>query len=349
MSRTGGRRGEGGSGEEPRESVTIYDVAQRAGVSITTVSNVLNKPSRVGTASMERVLKAIDELGFTPKEAAVSRARKGVGRIGVLAPFTSYASYRERLVGVLRACEDRPVEVVLFDQQSVAEATSPLLSSLPTTGRLDGLIICGLPLEDTMAERLTRRKLPAVLVDSFHSDLSSVNTDDEAGGYLAAQHLLDRGCRTFAYVRERQRSGAFHSQGQKRAAGFVKALADHGLPESAFKHVITTSDVAGGQRAATEILATGERPDAVFAHFDDIAAGLVSGFRAAGVSVPDDITVMGYDDGALAQAMNITTVRQPFTETGRLGCVLLLDQLDGTSHAVQHVTLPLSVVVRDTA
>jgi DNA-binding LacI/PurR family transcriptional regulator len=349
MTRTGGRRGAAGNPGEPRDTVTIYDVAERADVSITTVSNVLNKPGRVGAASMERVLKAIDELGFTPKEVAVSRARKGVGRIGVLAPFTSYASYRERLVGVLRACEDRPVEVVVFDQQSVAEATSPLLSSLPTTGRLDGLLILGLPLEDAMVERLNRRHLPAVLVDSFHRDLSSVNTDDDAGGYLAAQHLLDRGCRTFAYVRERQRSGAFLSQGQKRAAGFVKALADHGLPESAFRHVITTNDVAGGQRAATEILATGTPPDAVFAHFDEIAAGLVSGFRSAGLAVPDDIAVMGYDDGALAQAMNVTTVRQPFAETGRLGCVLLLDQLSGTTRAVQHVTLPLNVVVRDTA
>jgi DNA-binding LacI/PurR family transcriptional regulator len=349
MTKSTGRRRAANDGNQERDTVTIYDVAERAGVSITTVSNVLNKPARVGAASSERVLRAMDELGFTPKAAAVSRARKGVGRIGVLAPFSSYASYRERLVGVLRACDGRPVEVVVYDQQSVAEATSPLLSSLPTTGRLDGLLIVGLPLKDAMAERLANRNLPAVLVDSFHRDLTSVNTDDEAGGYLAATHLLDRGYRTFAYVRERQRSGAFLSQGQKRTAGFVKALVDSGLQESALRHVITTNDVAGGQRAATEIMATGSRPDAVFAHFDDIAAGLLSGFRSAGLRVPDDVAVMGYDDGPLAQAIDITTVRQPFIESGRLGCVLLLDQLYGTSRSIQHVTLPVDLVVRNTA
>lgn len=330
--------------------VTIYDVAERAGVSVTTVSNVLNKPGRVGAASMHRVLSAIDELGFTPKETAVSRARRGVGRIGVLAPFTSYASYRDRLVGVLHACEGRPVEVVVFDQESVAEAASPLLSSLPTTGRLDGLLIVGLPIEDSIVRRLARRKLPAVLIDSFHRELTTVNTDDEAGGKLAAEHLLSRGYRHFAYAHERQRSKAFLSQGQKRAAGFLKALVDHGLDESAFRHVITTNDVEGGRRAATEILASTPRPDAVFAHFDDIAAGLVAGFRGAGVQVPDDIAVIGYDDNPLAQAMGITTVRQPFAESGRLGCVLLLEQLYGTSRpTTSHITLPVELVHRDTA
>jgi DNA-binding LacI/PurR family transcriptional regulator len=333
----------------PAEPVTIYHVAEQAGVSITTVSNALNRPDRVGAATLARVMAVIDELGFTPKEAAVSRARKGVGRIGVLAPFTSYASYRSRLAGVLEACDGQAIEVVLFDQQSVAEASSPLLGSLPVTGRLDGVLIMGLPLKDAMARRLAQRQLAAVLVDSAHPDLSSVNVDDEAGGYLVGKYLVDQGHQTFAYVSERQRSTTFLSPGILRMRGFERALADAGLAPGAMRHVITSHDVDGGRRAAAEMIAAGNLPDALFAHFDDIAAGLLSGLRAKGVRVPEDVAVVGYDGTELADALDLTTVHQPFVESGRIATGLLLDQLNRKSPGVQHIKLPAQLIVRSTA
>ena len=335
--------------KQTAEPVTIYHVAEQAGVSITTVSNALNRPDRVGADTLAHVLEVIDDLGFTPKAAAVSQARKGVGRIGVLSPFTSYASYRSRLVGVLEACEGQAVEVVLFDQQSVAEASSPLLSSLPVTGRLDGVLIMGLPLKDAMARRLAQRNVHAVLLDSFHRDLPSVNVDDEAGGHLVGKYLAGKGRRSFAYVSERQRSTKFLSQGQLRMRGFEKALTDAGLGHGAMRHVITSHDVAGGRRAAAAMIAADTLPDALLAHFDDIAAGLVSGLRAGGVRVPEDVAVVGYDGTEIADAMDITTVRQPFIESGRIACGLLLDQLTGKSRAVQHVTLPAELIIRSTA
>ena len=329
-----------------RRSITIYDVADRAGVSISTVSHVLNRPGRVAAATRQRVLDVIDELGYTPKAEAVSHARKGVGRIGVVAPFSAYASYRERLTGVLAAVEGRGVEVVVFDHQSAAAAASPLLGSLPTTGRLDGLIVMGLPLQDSMAARLVERKLPTVLVDSHHPQLSSVNVDDEYGGFLIGQHLLERGHRQLVYVSERQRSTAFHSAGQKRMNGIAKALADAGLPQNSLRHAITTHDVVGGQHAAAELVAKRRRPDAVIGHFDDIAAGLLSGLRTANVRVPDEMAVVGYDDGPLAECIGLTTVRQPIVDTGEVACKLLLDELYGDAHGVHHTTLPASLIVR---
>lgn len=110
-------------------------MAERAGVSIATVSHALNRPDRVGAATRERVLDVVDELGFTPKVSAVALARRGVGRIGVLAPFTSYPSYSTRLMGVLEASALRSVDVVVFDVPSVAVAPSPLLRTLPVTAR----------------------------------------------------------------------------------------------------------------------------------------------------------------------------------------------------------------------
>ncbi|MFE6699044.1 LacI family DNA-binding transcriptional regulator [Streptomyces sp. NPDC057718] len=330
-------------------SSTIYDVAERAGVSITTVSNVLNRPGRVGAETRQRVLTVIEELGYTPKAAAVSHARKGVGRIGVLAPFTSYASYRDRLVGVLNATRDRGVEVVVFDHESAAETASPLLRSLPATGRLDGLIVMGLPLKDEMVKGLQQRNLPTVLVDSYHRNLSTVDVDDERGGFLIGQHLIAQGHERFAYVSERQRSTAFTSQGQKRMRGLRKALADAGLSERSLRHVVTTHDLAGGRHTATDILTWRKRPTAVVGHFDILAAGLLSGFRTAELRIPEDIAVVGYDDSELAESLQLTTVRQPFAETGEVACKLLLDQLYGDARGVHHATLPAELVVRNTS
>ena len=330
-------------------AVTIYDVAERAGVSITTVSNALNQPSRVGAKTLERVNAVIDELGFTPKASAVSQARKGVGRIGVLAPFTSYESFRTRLTGVLTACAGKNVEVVVFDQESAADAVSPLLSSLPASGRLDGLLVMGVPLEDAMAERLARRAMPTVLVDSYHRNLTSVNIDDEHGGYLAGEHLISKGHRTFAFVSERQVSTLTGLQGHKRLAGFVKALADAGLPEDALRHVETSHDIAGGRRAVAQMQSFGDLPDAVFAHSDDLAAGVLAGLRDAGISVPGDVAVMGYDDGPLAEALDITTVRQHLADTGSAGARLLLDAIATHNTGARHLILPVEVVVRATA
>ncbi|MET3803239.1 LacI family transcriptional regulator [Nakamurella sp. UYEF19] len=331
------------------DKVTIYEVARRAGVSIATVSHVLNRPERVSALTRGRVLDVVDELGFTPKNSAVALARKGVGRIGVVAPFTSYPSYSARLVGVLEACRNSNLDVVVFDVPSAAAATSPLLHSLPTTGRLDGLLIMGVPLEDSMARRLAQRKLHTVLIDSHHKDFASVTVDDEAGGYRIGRHLTDRGHQHFVFVSEPQESTDYVSAGQLRLRGFQRAL-DEGRPDSQPVHwVMTTPDLRGGEEAAAFISAMSERPDAVFGHHDVLAAGVLKGLRAGGIRVPEEIAVVGYDGSDLADGLDMTTVSQPFTETGRIGAGLLLQLLGGTGSAVQQITLAPELVVRSTA
>jgi DNA-binding LacI/PurR family transcriptional regulator len=330
--------------------VTIYEVAERAGVSIATVSHALNRPGRVGASTRERVLDVIDEMGFTPKPTAVTLARKGVGRIGVVAPFTSYASYLMRLMGVLEACAARNVDVVVFDVPSVAAAMSPLLRTLPVTGRLDGLLIMGVPLEDAMARRLSRRKLATVLVDSLHKGLGWVNVDDEAGGYQVGTHLIERGHRSFTYVSEGQRSTEYTSPAQLRMHGILRAFGEADLSEDALRHwIVPANDMPGGREAAAAILRLADVPAAVIAHHDGLAAGLLAGFRAAGCRVPEDIAVVGYDGTDLAQALELTTVDQPFEETGRIAATLLLGQLDGTGRPNQQVNLTPTLIVRATS
>jgi LacI family transcriptional regulator, galactose operon repressor len=306
--------------------VTIYEVAERAQVSISTVSNVLNKPDRVSPATRQRVLAVIDELGFVPKVQAMSLARQGTGRIGVMAPFTSYGSYLRRLSGLLMAATELEIDVVVFDHESAALASSPVLASMPVHGRLDGLIVMGLPIEDAIAGRLRERRLPTVAVDADSALFSRVVIDDRAGGRLAGEHLRDRGHRRIGYVLERQVS-EYESQAIKRLAGFREVVAAAGGEVA-----VTDSgnSVDDARRAAAALLDRADRPTAIMAHHDALAVGALLAARERGLRVPEDVAVMGFDDGETAIAADLTTVRQPFEESGSTALSVLLGHLGGS-------------------
>ncbi len=327
---------------------TIYDVATEAGVSISTVSLALNSPARVSEPTRRKVLAAVDALGFTPKQDAVAKARRGVGRIGVIAPHTSYPSVARRLNGILRAIGSRPLEVVLFDQESAAESPSPLLASLPVTGRLDGLIIVSVPLDQAVADRLAALRLPAVLLDVRHPGLDSVHTDDDAGGRLAAGHLLGRGHRGFGFLGEAQRSGRYVSPSRRRLGGYRAALAEagHDLAERDVRLVRHRAREAVA--AAREMLSGRQRPTAVFAADDTLAAGVLRAARELRLGVPGDVAVVGFDDGELAEVLDLTTVRQPLEESGHAAMERLIQLLDRRT-AAREVALGLELIVRGTA
>lgn len=331
-------------------NVTIYDVAERAGVSISTVSQTLNRPDRVNVVTRERVLKAIEHLGYVPNATAANQARGGVGRVGVLAPFSSYDSYRRRLMGVLTGAANGGVarDVVVYDNESAAASESPLLRTLPVTGRLDGLLIMGLPVDDELAEYLIGRRQPTVLIDSSRPEFSSVNIDDEEGGAIAARHLLARGHTCFAFVQEPQESFAFVSQGQRRNIGFLAEMGRAGLGEDRVHTVLAANNIAGGRKALHEVMACTPRPTAVFAHHDVLAAGVLLECRSAGVAVPDDLAIVGFDDADIAEAAGLTTVRQHFEESGRIGIRLLDERLADATTPVQRIQLALALVDRDT-
>jgi DNA-binding LacI/PurR family transcriptional regulator len=331
------------------EDVTIYQVAAEAGVSISTVSLTLNRPERVKASTRQHVLDVIDRLGFTPKAEAVSHARKNMPRIGVLAPFTAYDSYRRRLMGILTESAGRPTDIVVFDQVSAAVAAGPLLDSLPVTRRLDGLLVMGLPLEDQLARRLLQRHLPTVLVDTRRAEFSSVAIDDEEGGRLVGRHLIERGRTTFAYVSEPQRSGAYLSQGELRRAGFKKAVAEGGLNADDVLVMRTTSSIEGGREAIRRLVEEHRVPSAIFAHEDVLAAGMLRECRQQGIRVPDDLAIVGFDDGPLAEALGITTVRQPLETSGQVGARLLYEALARADSPVQQITLEVQLVPRGTS
>jgi DNA-binding LacI/PurR family transcriptional regulator len=332
---------------EESMAVTIYDVAERAGVSISTVSNVLNSPGRVNVATRQRVLGVIDELGFVPRSEAYARARRGVGRIGVVAPLTTYSSYEVRLRGVLDALREHSFEVVLFDQASLT-VRSNYLASLPIANRLDGVIVMSLQFDDDVSDRLLNREIPAVLVEFSRRGFSSVHVDDVEGGRLAAEHFVAAGHERCAFVGEARLASSMEIDAAHRVDGFRMGLAAVGidLPDS-YVHR-GPYGVEEARRAAHVLFALPDPPTAVFSHSDVQAVGVLKAIADRGWRCPDDVAVIGFDDLDFADYLGLTTIAQPLRESGRVAAGLLLTRINDPTAPTQHVELPLQLIRRKT-
>lgn len=329
-------------------AATIYDVAQRAKVSISTVSLALNTPGRVRPETLRRILDAADQLEYVPKAEAAVRARRGVGRIGVMAPFTTYPSFARRLNGMLRALHDKQWEVVVYDQESAA-FTLPSLASLPLTTKLDGLVVMALPLEDSIAQRILRQNLTTVLVEVRRPGFSSVTVDDADGGRLAAEHFLSRGHTRLGFVGERKRTPHVVLPAEARLTAYRETLAAAGHPLSDRDTTAIPHDLDAACAAAHELLDQPDRPTAIFCHDDVLAGGVLKAARQRGLQVPKDLAVIGFDDVDIAAHLGLTTIRQPLEESGEIAAQTLLAQLTSPGRSIQHITLPVSLVERETA
>lgn len=327
---------------------TIYDVAALAGVSIGTVSRALNAPARVAEGTRARVLDAVKELDFVPKEVATSRARRGTRRIGVFAPFSSYPSFGERLNGVLGVAGEGGPEVVVFDVES-AEKSAVVLEALPALRSLDGLIVMSVPFGDRVFTAMQRARLPVVLVDLVGHGLPSVMADDEMGGQIAANTLLERGASRLAFIGHRQLQPQLELSAGRRRRGFADAAAAAGVPLRDADVILVGGDFEEAHRASVDLLAAEDRPDGVFAHTDEHAAAVYMAAEQLGLRVPDDVAVIGYDDSLIARALGLTSVRQPLRETGEWAASALLKAIAAPGSMVPSLTLPVTLTRRRSA
>ncbi|WP_419921225.1 LacI family DNA-binding transcriptional regulator [Candidatus Poriferisodalis sp.] len=318
---------------------TIYDVAREAGVSISTVSLALNSPERVRPETLKRIMLAVDSLGFVPKSEAMARARRGTGRVGVIAPVTAFpTAFGLRLSGIFAGTKNENMDIVLFDHESAA--TSRLVS-LPVTRRVDGLIIMSVPFDEAIEHRLLRQNIPTVLLEIPHRGFSTVIVDHEGGGRDAGRLLVERGHSRFGYLGARQ-THDYPSQSRLQLAGFASAIGT--APDTRS----VDYGFANAVEAGTELLSQPDRPTAILAHDDLLASGLLLAARQLGLAVPGDVAIVGFNDAHIAEPLGLTTVRQPFEESGRTAIRMLLERIANPDISPRDVTLRVSLIERDT-
>jgi DNA-binding LacI/PurR family transcriptional regulator len=327
---------------------TIYDVAKRAGVSITTVSRMLNAPNKVNPETRDKVLEAIDALGFVPKAEARARAMQQTGRVGVITPFFTAPSFIQRLRGISEALSPQNYALVIYTVGS-ADHLQGYLSTLPLTGNLDGLIILSLPVGDAEVQRLLDHGLPTVLIEYPHSKLNCVEIDDVQGGRMAAAYLLEKGHRRIAFLGDTDLPEYSIHPVSQRLSGFRQALSEAGieLPDALVRLAPYSQEQT--RQVARALLNLPEPPTAIFAATDFQALGVLKAAHQLNVKVPDQLAVIGFDDLDMAEYADLTTICQHLDESGRLAVEILLGQMQAPSRPPRHVKIPLAIVQRQTA
>ena len=325
----------------------IRDVARAAGVSPGTVSNVLNRPERVAPGTRARVEQAIAELGFV-RNGSAATLRAGRSRtIGLAVLDVGNPFFTELARGVEEAVSDGDHAVILCDSAESCDREARNLHVLAEQ-RVRGVLIT--PVDEQMRHlaRLRDRGVAVVLLD--HSapgpDQCSVAVDDEAGGALAVGHLLDGGAARIAYV-----SGPLTlRQCAERRRGARRALTAAGRSVRTLAEVtVAEMNAAGGAAAAARILG-GDLPDAIFCANDLLALGVLRTLLQAGVRVPGDVALIGYDDieFTAASAVPLSSIRQPTRRLGRIATELLLEECDApAAHAHQQVMFQPELVARE--
>jgi LacI family transcriptional regulator len=330
-----------------RSAPTIYDVAREAGVSIATVSRVLNAAQRVREPTRRRVIDAVERLGFVPKADATARARRDFKRVGVLTPFFTALSFVQRVRGVATTLGDTDYELIIYTVDSQAKLRA-YLDMLPLSRRVDGLIAMSLPLDETSTRRLLDNELETVCIEYEHSSFSCVQIDNVQGGALAAGHLVAKGYRRIAFVGETgEPSYALHPSDQ-RLEGFRRTLEGAGLALPDAYVIRRPYRMESVIESTFVLLDLPEPPEAIFTTSDIQAVGVLKAARRRGVRVPEDLAVMGFDNLDLADYMELTTVNQSLDESGRTAVELLLARLADPARPLQNVRIQLSVVERGT-
>lgn len=329
-------------------SASVKDVAARAGVSLGTVSNVLNRPERVSAATRERVERAMTELGFIRNESA-RQLRAGHSRILAYVMLDAgNPFFTDVAQGIELAAEAADLSMFICTSNNDLTRERTHLDLLQQQ-RVQGVLITPVDPDDTALDEIARRGTPLVIVDRTRPGdaFCSVAVDDELGGRMAVEHLVDRGHTRVAFV------GGPLSIGQvaDRLAGARQAWAEAGLPEDDLVLVACQALTVAEGRSAGERLAglpSRKRPTAAFCANDLIALGLLQQSISSGRRVPEDLAIVGYDDieFASAAAVPLTSVRQPRQELGRRAAELVMDEATNPQHAHQQVTFTPELVAR---
>ncbi|MBN2624137.1 MAG: LacI family DNA-binding transcriptional regulator [Acidimicrobiales bacterium] len=328
--------------------VTIADVAAHAGVGAGTVSRVLNDSPQVSESTRARVLAAIEVLDYRPNPLARGLSRGRCQTLGVVVPFFTHASAVERLRGVVAALDKSLYDLVLFNVESPVHRDEHF-TTLTRRDRADGLLIMSLPPPPASLHRLATSGVPIVLLDSRGAGVPAVVTDDVEGGRLATRHLLDLGHERIAFLGDEPGNPLGFTSSSAREAGYRETMESAGL-------AVRPGDVRHGPhvRAVARdltraMLAAPDRPTAIFAASDTQALGVLEAARAAGLTVPRDLSVVGFDDVEVSSYAGLTTVRQPLFESGRRAAELLLESLAAEEPLGEaEYQLDLELVVRST-
>lgn len=325
-------------GEAVAKAPTIYDVANRAGVSKSLVSLVLRGSPRVSDEKREAVLEAVRELNYTPSRLAAGLAGTRTRNVGVVIDDFTNLWFAPALSGLREALEPGGYSLSIADTELNAHLDLDPLEVFRAL-RVDGVVLAG----EVSADAVERLGIPAVVLGTRSTrpeGMPVIASDENAGGRLATEHLLGLGHRCAVFI------GAPGASAGARERGYLEAMAAAGLEPVVERAGGTTEQAA--RETIAEMLERGERPSALVAANDRMAVGAFGALRRVGLSVPQDVSVVGYDNSPLAayDYVSLTSVESGALDLGRTAGKTLVELMEGGARSADTVLHPPRVVIR---
>jgi LacI family transcriptional regulator len=326
---------------------TIRDIASEAGVSIATVSRVLNGRPDVSPETREAVMTVVRERGFSTNRSARALSGGRTGLVGMATPFLNAPYFAAILEGADEALYERDTRIVMCSTHHRHDREVTLLDRL-MHGTTDGAILL-LPEEtNEELEALQRKRYPFVVVDPRvppAPGIPSVSAAHSAGALAATRHLLELGHRRIAAITGPPGIVAT----EDRLSGYRAGLVAAGVAPDSSLEVVSDFQLDGGARAAKQLIDLRDPPTAIFAFNDNLAIGVLRAARERGLRVPDDLSVVGFDDvdNAAMVTPALTTVHQPLEEMGRMAVSLLMRLIEQQPLEAVHIELATRLVIRE--
>lgn len=328
-----------------RSAPTLSDVARKAGVSTATVSRCLNDPQRVVEATRERVLSAVEALGYTPNFAARVMAAKRSFTIGAIIPTMENAIFARGLQAFQEEIHTRGYTLLVSSSAYKPEVEKEQIRNLVARGA-DGLLLIGHDRDPDIYDYLERQKVPALVAWSFipGMDTPSIGFDNRRAMRALAAEVIGLGHRNIATI-----SGfcAGNDRARLRIEGIRDAFREAGLAPESLSIIETSYEIESGATAFRQLVAAENRPTAVLCGNDVLATGALRQAQDMGLRVPDDISITGFDDIELARIVQpaLTTVHVPHREMGRKAAISLIDLIEDSAPALS-VELKTEIVTR---
>jgi len=324
----------------------IKDVARHAGVSVTTVSRVLNGEKYVKDDLKRKVNRAIEELGYAPSHIARSLVRKKTSLIGVIVPDITSSFYATILGSIEEEASANDYSLLVCN---ISEDIDKELKYLNTflEMRVEGIIIMHEKINEEIRSLIHKMQIPVIFssVKPMDQQLVSVIVDDYQAAYDATAYLIDLGHQDIGFIGGDMRD---ITSGQNRYSGYRSALANHGV-KIVYEHIrFGDYKVRSGYEQMQEILRTSQPPTAVFAVSDDMALGAMNCIRDNGLRVPEDISVLGFDGSQMTELVRptLTSMEQPIQEMGKVTVKTLLNQIQSGTGPDADIVLEHRLVVR---
>ncbi len=328
-------------------SASIEDVARRAGVSIATVSRALRGLPDVAAGTRDRVLAAAAELDYVASPFAARLASGRTSTVGVVVPFVNRWFFAEVIDTVETSLRHAGFDLLLYNLGD-EDGRRKFFEVMPMRKRVDAVLVVSLVLADEEIDALNSLQTPVGLLGLQRAGFLSTRIDDVGAARVATQHLIDLGHRRIALIGGDTDDPMRFTPPLHRRDGYRDALLAAGIEPDPELEVLGYFTADGGTEAAETILSRPERPTAIFAESDEMAYGAMRAIRRAGLRIPEDIAVIGFDDHEFAALMDLSTMHQPVGEQAVDVTARLLKAIAGDDGGAENVVLPTELVVRGT-